>query len=513
MKILSKLAAATIGLLACATFAFQAAPARAYTLTVVDNIDVKDWDPAVDYSHETYVLNNIYDPLTRYNTKEAKLEPSLATSWSVSDDGLTWTFRLRSGVKFHSGATMTAGGVKIMLDRNIKMNQGAQYLWGNATVTAPDDSTLVIATKDPLPIDLISSGSYASQIYSPAAAAAGNAWFQKGNADGTGPYKLVQWIPNQQIVLEKNADYWGGWKGNEADRIIVRIVSEVSTQLQMLRGGEADMTSSSIPFDMVDKLRQDPNLKISVVNSWVNLVGLINVKLAPTNNLKFRQALTHMVDYEVVAKQIFAGLASVSQGPLPMALPGEVKYDMPKFDLTLAKKLLNESGIPPDQWKITYVLFSGMSVVKDVALLFQADAAKVGVKVNFALGEWGGLWDKQKHLETSFNLIPFRSGPDYATIQPVAFFHSESKTVWNFSYYSNPDVDKWIDEGTKLEAVDKAKCYEAWRKAYQQVIDDAAALFIVDMKRIVPHRANLEGITTDPAYETVFFRFLHRTST
>jgi len=80
MKILSKLAAATIGLLACATFAFQAAPARAYTLTVVDNIDVKDWDPAVDYSHETYVLNNIYDPLTRYNTKEAKLEPSLATS-------------------------------------------------------------------------------------------------------------------------------------------------------------------------------------------------------------------------------------------------------------------------------------------------------------------------------------------------------------------------------------------------------------------------------------------------
>jgi ABC-type dipeptide transport system, periplasmic component len=210
-------------------------------------------------------------------------------------------------------------------------------------------------------------------------------------------------------------------------------------------------------------------LKISVVDSWVNLVGLINVKLAPTNNLKFRQALTHMVDYEVVAKQIFAGLASVSQGPLPMALPGEVKYDMPKFDLTLAKKLLNESGIPPDQWKITYVLFSGMSVVKDVALLFQADAAKVGVKVNFALGEWGGLWDKQKHLETSFNLIPFRSGPDYATIQPVAFFHSESKTVWNLSYYSNPDVDKWIDEGTKLEAVDKAKCYEAWRKAYQQV--------------------------------------------
>ena len=68
-----------------------------------------------------------------------------------------------------------------------------------------------------------------------------------------------------------------------------------------------------------------------------------------------------------------------------------------------------------------------------------------------------------------------------------------------------------IDAGTKLEAVDKAKCYEAWREAYQQVIDDAAAMFIADTKRIIAHRANLEGVTTDPAYETVFFRFLHRT--
>jgi peptide/nickel transport system substrate-binding protein len=110
--------------LVCAAFAFQVSAARAYTLTVVDGIDVKDWDPAIAYGHESYVLNNIYDPLTRYNTKEAKLEPALATSWSVSDDGLTWTFKLRPGVKFHSGAPMTAAAVKIQLDRNIKMGQG-----------------------------------------------------------------------------------------------------------------------------------------------------------------------------------------------------------------------------------------------------------------------------------------------------------------------------------------------------------------------------------------------------
>src|SRR5215468_10241908 len=186
----SRLAAATLALV-CTAFALQPSPARAETtLTVVDGIDVKDWDPAVAYGHESYVLNNIYDPLNRYNTKKAKLEPALATSWSASDDGLTWTFKLRPNVKCHSGAPMTAGALKTMLERNIKMNQGAQYLWGGATVTAPDDLTLVIKTKDPLPIDLISSGSYAAEMYSPAAAAAGNAWFQQGHEDGTGPYKL-----------------------------------------------------------------------------------------------------------------------------------------------------------------------------------------------------------------------------------------------------------------------------------------------------------------------------------
>ena len=127
-------------------------------------------------------------------------------------------------------------------------------------------------------------------VYSADAAAKGTDVFQKGYADGTGPYKLVQWVPNQQIVLERNKDYWRGWTGDEPDRIIVKIVSEVSTQLQMLRSGEADLTFATIPFDMVNTLQQDPNIKIDVVDSWMFVPGKINVKKPPTDNLKFRQA-------------------------------------------------------------------------------------------------------------------------------------------------------------------------------------------------------------------------------
>lgn len=508
MKTLTRIAALA---LCGAVVAFLGSPARAETtLTIVDGIDVKDWDPAVSYGHESYVLNNVYDPLTRYDTKAGKLEPALATSWSVTDDGKQWTFKLRPNVKFHGGEPMTAQAVKTWLDRNIKKGEGANYLWGKATVDAPDASTIVVTTKDALPLDLVSSSSY-TMVYSPSSAEKATDWFQKGNADGTGPYKVVQWVPNQQIVLEKNADYWGGWKGGEADRIIVRIVSEVSTQLQMLRSGEADLTFATIPFDLVASLKQDPNIKVDVVESWQYLPGPINVKKPPTDNLKFRQALTHIMDYETVAKQIYAGLASVPQGPTPMALPGAMKYDMPKFDLALAKKLLDESGVPKDKWEISWVAYGGVDVLKNVALLFQANAAKVGVKVDIVQGDWGVVWDKQKHLETSANVLPYRNWPDYATVQLASQFQTQEKVSFNFSYYSNPDVDKWIDEGTKLEAYDKKGSAAAWQKAYQKVIDDAACIFIADTQRIIPHRANLEGVVTDPAYETVFFRYLHRT--
>ena len=216
------------------------------------------------------------------------------------------------------------------------------------------------------------------------------------------------------------------------------------------------------------------------------------------------------MDYEAVAKQIYAGFASAPQGPTPMALPGAFKYDMPKFDLDLAKKLLDEFGVPKDQWKITWVAYSGVDVLKNIALLFQANAAKVGVQVEILQGDWGVVWDKQKHLETSANVFPYRTWPDYATVQPSSDFETQKDVSFNLGYYSNPQVDKWIDEGTKLEAVDKKASAEAWHKAYQQVLDDAAAMFIADSKRVIAHRADLLGIESDPAYETVYFYGLHR---
>lgn len=505
-------AAALIGAASVFALPMSNALADAATITVVDGIDVKDWDTGLAYGHESYVLNNIYEPLLRYNTAAGKLEPALATEWKVSDDGLKWTYKIREGVKFHGGEEVNAKAIATALSTYIAGGKGPHYLWEGAVVEAPEAYTLTITTKRPLPIDFVSSGSYACMIASPSLLAKGSAEIQKGMADGTGPYKLVQWVPNQQIVLERNKDYWGGWTGGEADRIIVRIVSEVSTQLQMLRSGEADMTFATIPFDMVETLKQDPNIKVAIVDSWQYLVSPINTKKPPTDNPKIRQAILRLIDYDTIATQIYAGLASVPKSGYPMAMPGAKELNIPKFNIEEAKKLIEESGVPPEQRKITWVAYGGVDVLKNVALLFQANAKKAGLEVEIAQGDWGVMWDKQKKLETSFNVYPYRNWPDYPTIQPSATLKTQKdgEVSFNFSYLSDPDVDKWIDEGTANEAVDKAKTSEAWNKAYQKAIDEGAQINLADTKRVITHRANLEGIVTDAAYETVFFRYLKK---
>ena len=258
--------------------------------------DIKDWDPASAFSLEVMMLVNVYEPLVWYNPPGSKeqFKPALATSWSVSDDGLTWTFNLRKNVSFHDGEAFNAEAAKASLDRTISMKKGAYYIWSSVeSITATDSHRLVIKTKTPQPIDLIASSQYGSYIYSPRAAEKGADWFNQGNAAGTGPYHVRQWDKAQQVVLEKNDSYWGGWSYDNFDRVILKAVTENSTQMQMLKSGEAQYISL-IPADMVDSVNAESHLSSYAVPSWKNSQFLINTQKAPTDNRKFRQALTHI---------------------------------------------------------------------------------------------------------------------------------------------------------------------------------------------------------------------------
>lgn len=495
------------------TLALVMNAANAKTATYAMYGDIKDWDPAVAFSLEVMMLANVYEPLLWYNPPGSKKQfsPALATDWSVSSDGLVWTFNLREGVKFHDGSEFNAKAAKAAFERTKTMKKGAWYIWASVSnIEAADDNTLVITTKTPQPIDLIASSQYGAYLYSPSAAEKGTDWFNEGNAAGTGPYSVRQWDRNQQVVLEANADYWGGWKKDQYDRVILKVVTENSTQVQMLKSGEADFISL-VPADMVDSLDKEKNISSYAEPSWKNSQYLINTKKYPTDNLKFRQALTHLWDYATVVEHIYAGHAEIGRGAIPATLWGHnSKIKTPTYDIKLAQKLLNESGVPKKDWKVTIQYIGTSEAYKNSALLFQANAALAGLEVELMPGEWGVIWDKAKNLETAPNLQSMTWWPTYPTPNDwmIGLFHTEEKAFFNLSHYSNPEYDKLLDAGVELEGSDRKQAIKLYGQAQQILMDDAVAIFFADIKTRVARASNIKGMESNPAYNAVFFHRL-----
>lgn len=225
----------------------------------------------------------------------------------------------------------------------------------------------------------------------------------------TGPYKLVQWVPNQQIVLERNEDYWGRWTGGEAGRIIVRIVSRVSTQLQMLHSGEADLTFATVPLRYGRDPETDPTSKWPSIGSWQYLPGPINTKRKQTDNLEVPPG-AH--SHYGLRDGLFADLCRSgvrAELERPWRCRGAKGADMPKFDLDKAKQLIEESGVPEDrQDHLGRLWRHRRAQERGAALPGQRQEGRRGCRDR--PGRLGRHVGRQKKVETSFN-VPFTPSP------------------------------------------------------------------------------------------------------
>jgi peptide/nickel transport system substrate-binding protein len=477
--------------------------------------DVKDWDPAIAFSLEVFMLRQAYEGLTTYNTpgQEPLILPGLATSWSTSDDGLTWTFNLRQGVKFHDGEPFNAAAVKYVIDRNKKLGKGAAFIWAAVKeVKVVDDHTVQFLLKYPAPIDIIASAQYCAWMYSPKAGEKGTDWFMQGNAVGTGPYKVDKWEKSQQVVMSAFEDYWGGWKDNNFKRVILKVVTEKSTQVQMLKSGEADF-ASLIPIDSIPGLKKDSSVNMLTPPSWKNFMYLINVKKAPTDNLKIRQAISYACDYQGVIDGVLNGGGTIPSGPIPATMWGHnPNLRIYNFDLEKAQKLVEESGVPKDKLKISIAYIGTSQVYSNVAQMLQANLAQIGITVELLPGPWGTIWDKAKKLETAPNVQSMAWWPTYPTPSDwlIGLWRTEEKALFNLSHYANPVYDKLVDDGAAAEGVDKAKAIELYGKAQKILVDDAVAVFYADVNDQVGHRADIGGFVYNPSYNIARIYDLYR---
>ncbi len=471
-------------------------------------VDVSQWDPAIVFDVSSVTLLNIYEPLLYYDPFKDDFEPALALDWEHNEDATVWTFYLREGVVFHDGEAFNAEAVKYAIERTVELDQGPAFLWGGVqAINVLDEYTVEFVLHYPMALDLIAASGYGTYMVSPAAGEKGTDWFNEGNAVGTGPYRLREWVPGEQIVLEKFDDYWGGWERPHFEIAVIRIVREWSTARQMLEAGDVDFVRN-VPLEAVPHMEANPDIEIDVTPSFQNLLGYLNVEKPPTDCLYVRRAITWALNYDAVAEEVLRGYGEKSVGPIPSTVWGhDPDLDAPGFDLDLAEEILSESPYYGESIQLTLTHDQGNERQRQISEILKANLSRLGIEMDIVEQPWETRWPRARSLDTAPSIFLMYWWP--TTVTPsdwlYTMFRSEDDAIFNLAYYSNPEFDDLVDRGMVFEGYDREAAAELYGTAQQILLDDAVALFIYEQEYVVGKNADIGGFNNNPAYPHVVF--------
>jgi len=474
------------------------------------------WDPSVSFSTELTYLANIYEPLIWVSPPGSAREfrPGLAERWEKSADGLTWTFYLRAGVKFHDGGMLTAKAVKDSFERTKTMKKGASFILGPIKeIKVLDDHTVQFNLKSVAPLERIVASAYAAWIISPQAVGKDQKWFDMGNAAGSGPYLLESSKPDEEIILKKFDGYWGGWDKHHFDRIVVKIVKEGAVQEQMIESGVADL-GNRIPVESSRIFDRKQCCSRLVGPSYLNYALHLNTRKAPFDNKKIRQAVSYAMPYKDIVEVGIGGLGRQSLGPVPYTQYGHDKtlYQYSQ-NLEKAKKLMAEAGYPNGlKEKIVYTYAAENQVEKAFSPLIKESLAKIGIDVEIRPMIWNAQWDLMKGgAEKAQHMAALLWWPTFSDPYDTLYslWHSEDKPFFNFAYYKNPEYDKLIDQA--YTSPDASRATGLYARAQKILVEQAPSVYLIDVELPVFIRNELKGYVINPSYPRVpFFYEMHK---
>jgi len=472
-----------------------------------------DLDPAKSYSNDSVVTSNCYETLTFYNPPGSKdiLSPKLASSWESNSDATEWTFHLRPGVTFQDGTPFNSEAVKYSVAKTKELGVGAAYIWDSVNEMAtPDENTIVFKLGYPAPLDLIASSGYAAWMYSPTAYEKnGSDWFNQGNCAGTGPYSIQSYERGSRLVMTRNEKYWGGWKPGQFTKIVFEISQDPVVLQQKIESGTADFTYE-IPADNIATIQKNhPEIVVYNNPSFQNLVGLLNTKKPPLDNVKVRQALEYSFPYQQFLEGVMGNRATQSRGAVPVGMWGHgdnlTQYT---YDLEKAKQLLTEAGHPGGGFDLLMTYSTGDLDEQQLGELWKAELAKLGINLEVRGMNWEAQWDLGKSDPSKAQDIFVQYWwPDY--ISPYSFlksmFHSETPTPFNLGYYNNPTYDQMIDKANEIAGTDRPKSAQMFIDAQQILLDDSVSLFFYDRANQHLALSSVKGFMDNPAYPHVVF--------
>ena len=415
----------------------------------------------------------VLENLVIFGKDSMDVEPQLAESWQVSDDGLTWTFKLRKGVKFHDGTPFNSQAVYDSFSRVIdKSHPFYEYgKWkylslslGQVTeIKIIDDYAISLKTEKPYAPLLNNLALWLCPILSPKAMAEHKD--QIGlNPVGTGPFKFVRWVKDDQIVLERNDGYWG--EKAKLDRIILKSIPEPSSRLMALQSGTVDIADDLDP-DSINLVKKD--VKLAVIERPSINVGYValNTEKPALKDPRVRQAINHAVDKEILIKTIFQGLAIPAKNPFApsiWAYNDDIKpYD---YNPEKAKKLLAEAGFDMNTelelWAMP-VSRAYMPEPVKTAELIQAYLAAAGIKAKIVRHEWGAYLSKTANGEHDMCMLGWLGGnadPDNFLYGLLSSDTAETPGAANVAIWKNAEFTELCLKAQRVfDKAERAKLY------------------------------------------------------
>jgi len=481
-------------------------------LVVGQIAEPKSMDPhTVTAVNDFRILVNIYDGLVRYKSGTLEPEPSLATDWEISEDGTVYTFELREGVTFHDGTPFNAEAVKFNFDRMLDEDHPfydtgpfpLSFFFGAVEETEVVDEYTVRFTLDEPYAPFLSNLAYPTGlIVSPSAVEEHGEDYGR-NPSGTGAFAFQLWESNRQVAVERNEEYWDG--APPLRGVVFRPITDANARVSEMLSGGIDLMVE-VPPDNVDTFADDPNFTLHEQAGPHLWFLILNVKEAPFDDVRMRQAVNYAIDKESLVEDVLQGTATVAAGPTPAAFGWAYNEDLEPYphDPEKAKELIAEAGYG-DGVDVTFYVTEGGSGMLDpvpMGTAIQANLAEVGINAEIETYEWNTFLDRvNPGLEGKAHMAEMAWMTNDPDTLPYLALRSEALPEnggFNSGYYSNPEVDELLEQARRsTDQEERARLY----KEMQAIVhEDAPWAFIASWKQNAVTTANVQNFRLEPSF-------------
>ncbi|MCP5155283.1 MAG: ABC transporter substrate-binding protein [Ectothiorhodospiraceae bacterium] len=503
--------AATLSLLGAALVAGPAAAQS--TVTVARQIDTDRYDPHISTARGTAeIMFMVGDTLVTLDYDMKTIRPGLAESWTVSDDGLTYTFKLKQGVKFCSGKAFTANDVKASIDRWLAHPKGVTKTRAGPVdaLTVIDDHTLEYKLKQPYSELLFQMTQHNHTVLNIDQVNALGDDYGVKPFDGTGPYCMESWEPRNEVVMRKHVGYdWGPpfyeHKEAQVDKVVWKVVPEEGTRVASLKTGQIDVTQY-VPYWAMAELEAMPNMSVSQAEAyfWTQYVGMKITRDGVSDEV-VRKAINLAIDQKALAESVYFGLAEPAYAYIsPKVLDYDAGMDLGHFgyDPDKARKMLDDAGWKPgsdgvrakDGKRLSFRTYGFAGTLnRDMLEAMQGDLRKIGVEMNIEIHDATVIWGllAKQDFDMYAMSYPYVSAGDALNL----YFPSKNMPTPNRMNWENKQTDEWLSQANAaLTDADRA----ALLGKVQRQVHDAAVwvpivhepLFLVSSAKLQPIRAH-----------------------